>query len=276
MSIFNFLKSQPVERAPMVASTTAPRSTGLPFAVDPDAMFDIDATRTLDALFQTQERDAAWLDAFYPAAWNASVSVPPLYHFDGPDGMPYYRLNMPSPNTDFEAQSLSNLAATCVERNAGAAFFANASDPETAPQFVMSMGLIDSMLRYGSPSGDPVDLEDDVLMKAKFSGSRQVLTASPSAEFLPAYAARAIHRYMSRIWGIEEPRVHLLVDPSLSPSRNLVIGRKRSGFSSDQEVNDEMARLLWFMPPKRSLILMPDDWSFDQMDRLSDLADAVR
>jgi hypothetical protein len=275
MGIFNFLKPKPT--LPGQSDHAAPdtRAGSNRFAVDPNAMFDIGATRTLDVLFQTQERDAAWLNAFYPAAWNASVSVPPICHFDGPDGMPYYRLNMPNPNTDFEAQSLSNLAATCVERNAGAAFFANANDPETAPQFVMSMGLLDSMLRYGSPGGDPVDCEDDLQMKARFSGSQQVLTASPSAEFLPAYTARALYRYMSRIWGISDPRVRLLIDPTLATSRNLVIGRKRSSFRSSEEVGDEMARLLWFMPPNRALILMPEDWSLSQMDQLGELGDVI-
>lgn len=272
MGIFSLFKPKVVEQPDV--STPDMRTNDVRFAVNPDAMFDIGATRSLDALFQTQERDAAWLNAFYPAAWNASVSVPEIYHFDGPDGMPYYRLNLPSPNADFEAQSLSNLANTCVERNAGAAFFSSAADPETSPQFVMPVGVLDAMLRFDSPEGDPVDSENNPAKAT--TGSREVLTATPSKEFLPAYTARALHRYMSRIWGIADPRIHLLIDPSLSPSRNLVIGRKRSSFSSDQEVTDEMARLLWFMPPNRSLILMPEDWSFDQMDRLSDLDDTIR
>ena len=270
MGIFSLFKPRVSEQAG--GSTVLYPASGR-FAVNPNCMFDIGATHTLGALFQAQERDAAWLAAFYRASWNASVSVPELYHFDGPDGMPYYRLNLPSPNADFEAQSLSNLANTCVERNAGAAFFGSAADPITGPRFVLSMGVLDAMLRYDSPEGDPVDREDRPAYA--LTGSRQVLTATPSKEFLPAYTAHALHRYMSRIWGIADPRVRLLVDPSLSPSRNLVIGRKRSSFSSDQEVSDEMARLLWFMPPKRSLILMPEDWSLDQMDRLTDLDTAT-
>lgn len=267
MNIFNFLKPRASQQTS--GSTPFSHSVGSRFAVAPTAMFDIAATRTLDRLFQTSERDAAWLDAFYPAAWNASVSVPVLSYFHGPDGMPYYRLNLPSPNADFEAQSLSNLARTCVERNAGAAFFTSAADPVTTPQFVMSMGLLDSMLRYDSTEGDPVDGAGRPA--ERIAGDRKILLASPSEHLLPAYTARALFRYMSGIWGIADPRVHLLVDPSLSPSRNLVIGRKRSSFSSDQEVTDEMARLLWFMPPKRSLILTPEDWSLNQMERLADL-----
>jgi len=273
MGIFNVFKSKPHPWGQLPGPSggaAAPR-----FAVNPGAMFNLDATRALHSLFRSQTRDAAWLSSFYLAAWNASVSVGEPEHFDGPDGMPYYRLNLPGGGTDFDAQSLSNMAGICVERNAGAAFFARADDPETAPQFVLSMGVLDSMLRYDSPDGDPVDCEVDSRSQSLFAGSRQVLTASPSAEFLLGYTARALHRYMSCIWGIADPRVHLLVDPALHPSRNLVIGRKRSSFSSDQEVSDEMARLLWFMPPRRSLILMPEDWSLADMDRLGDLCNSV-
>ena len=273
MGFFNFLSPRISQQPDVSISDMHPAN--LRFAIDSNAMFDIGATRVLDALFQKQERDAAWLNTFYTAAWNASMSVPELYHFDGPDGMPYYRLNIPTPNCDFEAQSLSNLATYCVERNAGAAFFAAADDPETKPQFVLSMGAIDAMLRFNSPEGDPIDNEG-IRSKSMMISAQQVLTASPSRDFLPAYTARALHRYMSRIWGIADPRVHLLVDPSRSPSRNLVIGRKRSSFSSNQEVSDEMARLLWFLPPKRSLILMPEDWSFDQMDPLFDFDNTAR
>ena len=98
-----------------------------------------------------------------------------------------------------------------------------------------------------------------------------MLTGSPSADFLPPYAARGLHRYMSHIWGIEDPRVHLLVDRDLRPSRNLVIGRKRSSFASDEEMAGEMRRLSWFLPPHRAMILMPEDWTVATMNRLADL-----
>lgn len=269
MDIFNVFKSKPDPWGQLPGPKGGAQTPR--FAVNPDAMFNLGATRALHLLFQSKVRDAAWLNSFYLAAWNASVSVGEPEHFDGPDGMPYYRLNLPAAGTDFDAQSLSNLAGMCVERNAGAAFFAHADDPETAPQFVLSMGVLDSMLRYDSPDGDPVDCEVDLRSQILFAGSRQILTASPSADFLPGYTARALHRYMSRIWGIYDPRVHLLVDPALHPSRNLVIGRKRSSFSSSAEVADEMARLAWFMPPHRSLMLMPEDWSLGDMDCLIEL-----
>jgi hypothetical protein len=242
-------------------------------------MFDATATQRLLELFNVPrtERDPRWIEAFFEAAWNASVSIPKPPHFDGPDGLPYYRLNVPRSGERHEAQSLSNVARVCLDRNAGAAFFASADDADSSPEYVISMGTLDSLLRYDTHEGDPIDLEETVSSGA--SGTRIVetsegteqLIATPSPEFLPPYVAKALHRYMLEIWGIADPRVQLLVNGDMRPSRNLVIGRKRSEFPSDANMDDELAVLFWFLPPHRAIILMPEGWHAREMTRLSDL-----
>lgn len=285
MGLFDLFRSAKTARPTMPG--TRPKNQR--FSIDRARMFSLDQTRRLAALFQTprDRRDPAWTEAFYDAAWYASISQPDPVHFSGPDGFSYYRLNLPRANSPFDSQSLGNVARQCCERYVGAAFFANPDDPETAPEFVLSMGLLDSLLRYDSPDGDPIDrnesrqsheratfdvegagMRHEVLTVA---ASHSVLVGSPSPEFLPAYTARGLHRYMSHIWGIEDPRICLLVDHAMKPSRNLVIGRKRSSFASDEEMSSEMVRLSWFLPPCRSMVAMPEDWTFDKMDRLADL-----
>jgi hypothetical protein len=70
---------------------------------------------------------------------------------------------------------------------------------------------------------------------------------------------------------MEEPRIALVVDPQMTPTRNLVIGRKFSEFP-DQEIAAQAARmLLWYLPPRRYLLLMPENWSADQMRPLREL-----
>jgi hypothetical protein len=97
-----------------------------------------------------------------------------------------------------------------------------------------------------------------------------VLIGSPSREFLPDYTARALHRLMSS-WGEADPKVALVVDPRLRPSRNLVIGRKSSQFPDEKEASFELSRAAWMLPPHRGAMLMPEDWSQREMTRLSDL-----
>jgi hypothetical protein len=96
---------------------------------------------------------------------------------------------------------------------------------------------------------------------------REALVGTPSPNFLPTYTARALHRYMSVVWSVEDPRVALLVDQTLRPRRNLVIGRKRTDFTSETELDDGLKRLFWFLPRYRSIILMPEDWSVEDMAR---------
>jgi hypothetical protein len=273
MGMLDFLRREKPRAYPCDDALLGGRSSGRHFDINPTSMFDIAATRRLDRLFRQVDRGAAWQSAFFAAAWNASVSQPEFPHFDGPDGMPYFRLDLPTANTNFSADCLANLSRRCLDVNAGAAFFANADDPIAAPQFVLSMGVIDSLLRYDSPNGDPADrVEADRSNNViRMKTGDQILCASPSADYLPEYSARALHRYMTRVWRIEDPRVSLMINKRLTPARNLVIGRKQSSFLSSAEIESEMARLLWFLPPNRSLILMPEDWALSDMDRLNDL-----
>lgn len=253
----------------------------------PNPLFSQDDTTRLHQLFTTprEHRDDNWRAAFFAACWNAATWQPDPAYFDGPDGLPYYRLNLPSPGMRFEVESLSNIARECVERNAGVAFFADGGDDPGAAQWVISMGEIDSLIRFGSPEGDPVDLAEagqpstGVEVERISAGherltvteEHQILVGSPSADFLPPYTARAIHRMMNRVWGIAHPRVALVVDHHLRPSRNLVIGRRRNDFGTEDEGRFEMQRISWMLPPGRGLMLMPDEWSERQMTPLTDL-----
>jgi hypothetical protein len=254
------------------------------FHVDRNAMFDLKRTASLAELFATPgPRDDAWLDRFYDAAWFASMVLVSDDAFSGPDGMPYLRLELPREGEAFESQCLANLAGPCLERGAGAALFAAPGDPPEGGQFVFPLGGLDSMLRYDSPAGDPVDLADWARPPAPppkrgFFGfgrapepAREVLSATPSADYLPPHAARALHHYLANRWELAEPRVQLLIDMQARPTRNLVIGRKRSTFRDEAFLQDLLRYTTWYLPPGRSIALMPEDWSLEQMTRLTEL-----
>lgn len=248
------------------------------FHRDRAAMFDIGRTAALAALFaEAGPRDEAWLDRFYDAAWSASLVLASDESFSGPDGMPYIRLELPRENEPFDAQCLANLAGDCLGRGAGAAIFAAPGDPPQAAQFVFPFGVLESMLRYDSPLGDPVDLADWArpappppkrgffgFGKAK-EAPREVLQATPSADYLPPDVARGLHHYLTARWELPDPHVSLLIDMQARPTRLLVIGRKRSSFGDEGFVQDLMRYTSWYLPPGRGLALMPESWSLNEM-----------
>lgn len=252
------------------------------FNLERNAMFDLGRTAALETLFAaTGPRDDAWFEGFYENAWYASLRLASDEAFSGPDGMPYLRLELPRAGEPFDSQCLANLAGNCLERGCGAALFASPGDPPDAAQFVFPFGVLDSMLRYDDPAGDPVDLADWARPPAPppkrgFFGfgktpPREVLLATPSADYLPAYGARALHHYLTNRWGLDDPRVQLLIDGQQRPTRNLIIGRKRSSFADAGFLQDLMRYTSWYLPPGRGFALMPEDWSLGQMTPLREL-----
>jgi hypothetical protein len=269
-------------RAKPASPPPAPVAAERRFHQDRGRMFDIGKTGQLAALFAAPRdgRDAAWVAAFWDAAWCGSVALAEPQTFLGPDGFPYLRLDLPRADTAFDSQCLANLAGDCLKNRVGAAFFASPDDGPDQAQFVLAYGVIDSLLRYDSPFGDPIDLaeaqapvdgetfdvERGVWSQTTITkAAHEVLVASPSGDFLPPETAAALCGFLEQAWGLADPRVELLIDMKLRPHRVLVIGRKRSEFPEGSDV-DHMARtLLWYLPPSRTVMLMPEDGSRDRM-----------
>jgi hypothetical protein len=252
-------------------------------------MFDLAGTGILAEMLAMPagERDSAWQEAFFDFAWTASVAFAEPQTFIGPDGFPYLRLDLPHPGP-FESQCLGNVAGDCLANGVGAAFFASPDDPPERPQYVLSFGLIDSLVRFDSPWGDPIDVEEASLPEVPGAfdveegassrtmiarQAREVLVGAPSADFLPPYAARALAAHLERVWGLEDPRVQLIADMQMRPHRSLVIGRKRDEFPAGAPIDDMAQMLLWYLPPLRTVMLMPEDWRLDQMTPLKELAE---
>jgi hypothetical protein len=273
------------EQIPEEPATTVPTGTsGRRFISVEEARFSLEDTNRLAQGLQVprEQRDSHWLDEFQDAAWNASVVLPTEPVFLGPDGMPYVRLELPPIGEAVETNCLSNLFVSMAEQGLGAAFFKNNSDPPEAAEHVVPTGVLESLRAFGTWNGDPDDVAElasrppqpaaeSGIEKTDVETERQVMVGSPSESYLPKHTARLLYRHLTEGWKMEDPRIALVVDPQMAPTRNLVIGRKFSEFP-DQEVAGQAARmLLWYMPPHRYLLLMPENWTTDQMRPLREL-----
>ncbi len=234
-------------------------------------MFDLRKTQQLAELFEAtrQQRDTAWQAAFFDAAWNGSIMLSNPPTFRAIDGFTYLRLNLPHPGQPFDSQCLANLAPTCLKRITGAAFFQSPDDPIEAPQHVLPMGMLDSLLRFDSWDGDPIDLREAAEPEPAPPAERSILTATPANSFLPPYAARGLHFHLTAGWKMPDPRVLLLTDPWARPCRNLVIGRKLSEFPSGANWQAQLHMLSWYLTPRRAIALMPETMTLAQMTPLT-------
>ena len=279
MGLFDLLRRAAPQPEPPPIPATADRR----FHGERARMFDLARTGELAALFAEprDQRRAEWCARFWDAAWCASAELASPDTFAGPDGFPYLRLNLPR-DGPFDSQCLANVARDCLKAGVGAAFFASPDEPAEASHFVLSMGLIDSLVRYDSPDGDPVDLGEAASgpdtdfdfnqpLRQQAQEAREVLVGTPSRDYLPPYAAAALSRYLERVWGLQDPRVQILVDMSARPHRSLVIGRKRSEFPEGLPIDDMARAATWYLTPGRSLMLMPEDWRLKDMTPLRDL-----
>lgn len=274
------------ERNEQVApeAAAAPTSPGRRFLSVPEERFSLeDTSRIAEAMEVPREhRDSTWLEGFQSAAWNASVVLPKEPVFIGPDGMPYVRLELPPAGEPVETNCLSNLFVSMAEQGLGAAFFKNQTDPPEAAEYVMPTGVLESLRAYGTWDGDPEDVAELAAKPQQHAGTggmgqtevdtaRQVMVGSPSEGYLPKHTARLLYRHLTEGWKMEDPRIALVIDPQMTPSRNLVIGRKFSDFP-DPEIAAQAARmLLWYLPPHRYLLLMPEEWTTEQMRPLREL-----
>lgn len=266
---------------------TPPARTGRRFARAEDAarLFDAEATRRLAELLAqpAQARDPHWFDAFYDAVWHAALSLPWDTPVEGPDGFPYLRLDLPGAD-EFEPSCLGALAPQCVKHGFGAAIFAHADDPIDRAAFVFSMGRIDSILRFDDPEGDSVDRAEAAMpggddFAVERHGAHQQLTVKaghavmvgkPSHDYLPPSSAQALYNHLVHGWGYEAPRIGLMADPQMRPTRSLIIGMRRSDFPSDAPVDEMAAMLSWYLPPGRMLMLLPEAMDPQELAPLAD------
>jgi len=227
-----------------------------------------------------ETRDASWVKKFQFFAWNAAVVLSEEAIFRGPDGFLYVRLNLPPSHCSAETRCLSHICFFLAEQGLGVAFFASADDNRDNAQYVISNGVLESLRAYNTWNGDPTDREEirkkpkltseDGLETSFMEQNGEVLVGDPTPRFLPAHTARFLHWQLSQELKIEEPRIKMLIDRELVPSRNLVINKKFSEFPDSETTAARTRILTWYLPPRRGLMLMPEDWIQNQMTPLKD------
>jgi hypothetical protein len=224
--------------------------------------FDLRKTQEVQELLEVEreQRDAAWIDRFYAAIIDASMATTPEQVMRGPDGFPYFVLNLPPAGQPFEPFCISHILDVCLENGFGVVV-----QPEPGPaQWVFPYGLLWSLKAFGSlesalsdddkeeppqsgvPSGRPVNFD-------------KVLVGQPGDSFFPTYARKVIKQFLTAKTGNATPGVLLLTDPHSRPAQSLVFSVFPEDFASREDFSDTMYRLTWFIPRHYGLISIAKD-----------------
>jgi hypothetical protein len=215
--------------------------------------FDLSKTEALSRLFvqPRQDRDDAWRAAFYDAVVDASMATTASQLMQGPDGFPYFVLQLPPAGESFTPFCVSHVLEHCTDHGYGVVVQPGPS----GPQWVFSYGDVFSFRAYGTFDGDPADGESpggagsEVVPK-----DTPVLVGSPSEAMLPAWSRKVIADFLTRSAGVKEPRVFLLADPSRPPGRHLVFNVHPQDFPTEAAFGAILRALGWFVPARRSVI----------------------
>jgi hypothetical protein len=224
--------------------------------------FDLSQTQVLAELFQTprENRDDSWRARFYAAVPDATLRSFDPQVSRGPDTFPYFEMAIPDPGpvTPF---CITHVLDFLLDNGLGAVIFGG-SDKSAGPEWVFTYGNLLSYSLYGDFEGEPAARQEGARAGKPAAGQTQALVAAPSEAYLPQRARKVIGDYMRGVYRHPDPKVALLDDPRLNPSRNLMLNLTLEQYYGDRTKLDAAMRYLsWFLPQTYALVAMPAGWS---------------
>jgi hypothetical protein len=231
--------------------------------------FDLNKTQELCELFKTprEQRDDAWKERFYSAVVDASMATTPQQVLRGPDGFPYFVLNLPPAGEPFEAFCVSHVLDICLSNGFGIVI-----EPGAVPQWVFTYGNLWSLKEFGEfeiARGARPAKEDGTSSgrdtAAVAAGKLQpVLVGQPSSTLFPPYARKTIRNFLVESAGEESARVLLLNDVREEPQQALVFSVFVEDFADPRDFEKIMYRLTWFFPSHCRLATLAKDSDLTQ------------
>lgn len=189
-------------------------------------------------------RDGAWARNFFTTFPQAVFKSRDPQLLRGPDGFPYFVLELPEVGEHFQAFQPVDVIAHCVENGFGIVL----NPTEEPPDFVFPYGALWAYHARGE-FYPPTEVSGAAGAKEeKLEEGREVMVGQPSEEFFPVPAQRAVATFLKYALGIETPSCFLLMDPKQKPDRSLVFNVFPSAFPSQDHFFGALRALGWFFP----------------------------
>ncbi len=215
---------------------------------------DITKTQTIIDLLAVpvDQRDETWNQKFLTDVQTASFACTDPQIVKGPDGFPYFGLNIPEPGKPFTSYCIKNMAEDFLIDNGYGVVI---NPKENAADWVFSYGDIVNLqinkIFYSSVENGPIEPEVTI------SKNEQVLIAQPSESYLPAKARTVLRKYL-QFFGVVQPKIMLIsrtIDGKIVQELAINIFKEEVGHP--EKLGDFMQQLGWFLPRHYILMLVP-------------------
>jgi hypothetical protein len=218
---------------------------------------DLSKTSILDDLFgmPADQRDEKWTAKFLENVVDASFSSGTPQVIEGPDGFPYFQLNIPEAGKQFQCYVIRNLKNDfLLEHGFGVAI----NPAKGQPDWIFSHGDIVNLhirnefyttsTEWNSPEHDTIKEEE------------KVLVGQPSESVMPSQTRTVIREFLKSL-GIDDCKV-LLMHRAKSQSQQLVFNVTPDKFEKKEHFEAVMKCIGWYLPRHYSYVSM-DESAFE-------------
>lgn len=218
----------------------------------PSSLGSLEKTINIQHLLETpfENRDSAWIDNFLENIdeCNFQLSEPEVAIAN--DGYPYINVNTVDANANFKAFVIKSELSTILRNGFGIVINAKKNQP-------------DWMFSYGDLLNYQLNNEfytDDSVFSAHGKDfvvpqNEKILVGQPSEDILPQQTRQHLRDFLS-FSGIKNSKVLLMArhyEDEATACQDLVFNITPDQFSSNEEYNQTMNTLAWFLPKHYSI-----------------------
>ncbi len=203
-----------------------------------------------------EERGAKWRHRFYDLVESARLRQREPRIFLGPDGFPYYALDLPEEGEEGDV-AIGDLIDLATERGVGIAI-----EPlEDVAAWVFTCGDLVTRRAFGGYEFPRIGIvpADSPTFRAVLKETQRMEILAPDETMLPTYVRPLLYEYFTRTLGIADPGVLALVSPDQEPREQLVFRIARDDFANEDEFEAAIAGLTWFLPRHLVVSILPTD-----------------
>ncbi len=248
MGLFDFLKKKDLPAAPVAGNNTAPPQQE-PY------LGDLEKTGNLFRLLQTPKagRDAPWEAAFLENIVQASFRCGQPQVVNGPDGLRYFQLLLPEPNTAFECFVMERMIpGFLLQSGIGVVINPTAGGAD----WVLSYGDLLNLYLNGVFYTTTENSFSKERGNETLTESEEVMVGQPSEMLLPKQARAVIARFLKEN-GLANPKVFLLMrhgKEGTGISQDLVFNLTPEDFVDRETYQEVMKTLGWYLPRHYSYV----------------------